>query len=82
VDDMGLLTLNAFQRAAIAEVIDKLEVYKRVTNIPGYYREREVVNKTHLVTHLADIFSIGDPTFHREAFYDACGLGEEERYLG
>lgn len=75
------------QREAIAEVIDRLDVYNHDMTLRYEHRTEpprrvRVVNKCHLVTHLADILSIGDPTFDREEFYDACGLAQEERYLG
>lgn len=76
------VALNSLQRAALANVIDRLDVFVKHVNLTGHHRPLLLVNKTHLVTHLADIFSVGDPTFHREAFYDACGLTQEERYLG
>ena len=77
-----MLPLNSLQRAAIANVVDRLDVYAKCVNLTGHHRPLRLVNKCHLVTHLADIFSIGDPTFDREAFYDTCGLLQEERYLG
>jgi len=76
------VALNSLQRASLANVIDRLDVYVKHVNLTGHHRPLRLVNKCHLVTHLADIFSAGDPTFHREAFYDACGLEQEERYLG
>ena len=78
----GDLMFHPRQYRAIAETIDRLDVYARCVNLTGHHRPLRLVNKCHLVTHLADIFSAGDPTFHREAFYDACGLTQEERYLG
>jgi len=69
------------QVAAIAEVVDLLDVYAKHLNLTGHQRAIRMVNKCHLVTHLADLFYI-NRTFEREAFYDACGLTQEERYLG
>lgn len=72
--------------ADIAEVVARLDVYNHTMSLPYPARvgppcKVRVVNKTHLVTHLADMLGLGDPLFNRERFYDACGLSEEERYL-
>lgn len=76
------VALNSLQRAALANVIDRLDVFVKHVNLTGHRRPIRLVNKCHLVTHLADLFCLDNPTFDREAFYDACGLEQEERYLG
>lgn len=79
---IGELFFNAKQYRAIAEVIDRLDVYVKHVNLTGHHRPLRLVNKCHLVTHLADLFACDNLAFDREAFYDACGLTQEERYLG
>jgi len=77
------LMFHPRQYRAIAGVIDRLDVYARCMNLTGHGHPIRLVNKCHLVTRLADLFCLdNNPAFDREAFYDACGLEQEERYLG
>lgn len=79
IDCKGELTYEERHFNALADAIERLDVYNMKGLVAGVEFTRNVVSKRHLVVHLGDLFASVNPHFNREKWEKACGAGAEAR---